>query len=251
MTGLPHALQLYSIRDHLERDLAGTLKGLRGAGFEFVELAGTYGLGADAFKQHLDDAGLTAISAHVPFDLAVRQTASVIRDAHTLGAAYVVIPWLHFESEEEWREAAAKMAAAGAEFRAAGLPLCYHNHEHEFQQRFGGVSVFDLIFRETPSECLAIELDCGWARVGGADPAEILEEYGARVPLVHIKDWKPGADGAPVLTEIGKGIMEWGPILEAARKAGVQWFIAEQDDSDTDSLASARENAAFLAAQPR
>jgi sugar phosphate isomerase/epimerase len=45
--------------------------------------------------------------------------------------------------------------------------------------------------------------------------------------LVHIKDIAAGSEfeDAPV----GEGIVDWAPILAAARDSGAEWYIIEQD----------------------
>ncbi|MCC6145658.1 MAG: sugar phosphate isomerase/epimerase, partial [Candidatus Hydrogenedentes bacterium] len=122
------------------------------------------------------------------------------------------------------------------------------NHEHEFQTQYDGARVFELLF-DNAGDHLGLQLDCGWCRVGGEDPVRIIKRLGHRVPMVHIKDWRQGPDGRPQVTELGRGRMDWGPIFDAARNAGVRWYIAEQDESETDSLESAARNARFMQAQ--
>jgi hypothetical protein len=50
------------------------------------------------------------------------------------------------------------------------------------------------------------------------------------------------------VSELASGIIDCPPLVAAAREAGVTWFIAEQDESRGDSLASAAENAAYMKA---
>jgi sugar phosphate isomerase/epimerase len=241
----PIALQLYSVRDHLEKDLDGSLKKIREAGFMRVETAGFYGLSAEEFRDKLSAAGLSAISAHVPFEAVSESPQTIIRDAHTLGVEYVVVPWLDYQDAAGWIAAGSALGAAAQRFHESGIPLCYHNHEHEFQMQFDGARVFDLIF-DNAGEHLGLQLDCGWCVVGGEDPVRLIKRYGHRVPMVHIKDWRLGPEGKPKVTELGRGRMVWGPIFDAAKNAGVRWYIAEQDESVTDSLESAARNAQFM-----
>nr|MCR5264308.1 sugar phosphate isomerase/epimerase [Clostridiales bacterium] len=60
---LPVGLQLYSVRDFLEKDFAGTLKKVKEIGYDYAELAGLYGLDPKFVKQTADDLGVTLISA--------------------------------------------------------------------------------------------------------------------------------------------------------------------------------------------
>ena len=43
---------------------------------------------------------------------------------------------------------------------------------------------------------VGFELDVYWALVGGADPAALIRQYGARIPLLHVKD-KPADSAQP------------------------------------------------------
>ena len=90
----------------------------------------------------------------------------------------------------------------------------------------------------------ALELDSYWVQYGGADPVEKLNQYKGRCPLLHVKDMS--ADASRTFTEVGRGIMDWGAILPAAAKAGVHWFIVEQDTCPGDSLESARISADYM-----
>src|ERR1043165_5152269 len=57
----PVGLQLYSLRADFAKDVPGTLKKVHGMGFKYVELAGTYNLSPEKFKEALDANGLVAI----------------------------------------------------------------------------------------------------------------------------------------------------------------------------------------------
>ncbi|HEY2860695.1 MAG TPA: twin-arginine translocation signal domain-containing protein, partial [Terracidiphilus sp.] len=61
---LPLGLQLYSVRNLLPTDFAGTLKTLGSLGYREVEAAGYYDHSAEEVKKALDDAGLKLVSAH-------------------------------------------------------------------------------------------------------------------------------------------------------------------------------------------
>ena len=66
MKTLPVAVQVYSVREDAEKDFAGTMKKIKEIGYDGVELAGLYGLEPAAIKAAIEDAGLVALSAHVP-----------------------------------------------------------------------------------------------------------------------------------------------------------------------------------------
>lgn len=247
----PYALQLYSVRDKFQEDVPGALECVKAAGFDRVELAGTYGLAPEKLRTMLAQARLQAVSMHVGYAELTGDPASAADAADVFGLVDVVVPWLGGNicpGREAWIAAARAMDGAGEALRARGVRLSYHNHDHEFAAP-GGETIFDLIFANSDPEHLAIQLDTCWSTVGGADTPALLARYAGRVAQIHVKDckaWVPGS--RPVLTELGRGVMDLPRVLSAARAAGARWFIVEQDESETDSMESAAANAAFMAA---
>ena len=76
----PIALQLYSVRDLLEKDLEGGLKQVKELGYDGVELAGLYDHTAAEVKEILDRVGIQAVSAHVPFTDMLEDPEGVLSD---------------------------------------------------------------------------------------------------------------------------------------------------------------------------
>src|SRR5947208_10190549 len=81
----PVGLQLYSLRADFAKDVPGTLEKVRSFGVTNVELAGTYNLSPEKFKQLLDAKGLNPISTHFPYERYRDDLEGVIRDAKALG----------------------------------------------------------------------------------------------------------------------------------------------------------------------
>src|SRR5262249_38514933 len=64
----PVGLQLYSLRNQFASNVPSTLDQVRNFGFQYVELAGTYGVTSAKFKELLDTRGLKAISGHFSYE---------------------------------------------------------------------------------------------------------------------------------------------------------------------------------------
>lgn len=247
MSGVPFALQLYSVRDHLAADLGFALGRVKEIGYDFVETAGTYGLSAAEFMALLEEKGLCPVSCHVPLGEVTGNTDGVIADAKTFGVEYVVMPWIGGDmasTAADWASHGAALDKAGARFREAGIRLCYHNHAQEFETLDGRL-VLEILLEPTAPENLGLELDTYWAAYGGADPVQLIRKYSERCPLLHIKDM--AADEARGFAEVGRGIMDWDPIFAAGAEAGVAWYIVEQDECAGDSLECVGVSAAFMA----
>ena len=57
-------LQLYSIRENVEKDMDAALKAVKEMGYDCVEFAGFFGKSAEEVRAMLDKYGLEAISVH-------------------------------------------------------------------------------------------------------------------------------------------------------------------------------------------
>jgi len=189
MGSLPFALQLYTVRDHLDADAPGTLKRVKEMGYDYVETAGFAGLCPAEFKHVLDTVGLTPVSAHLGYDEITERTSQAIATCGTLGVRYAGVS-CGADSKAGWLGIAANLDAAGAKLREHGIRLCYHNHAHEFV-RYDGDYALDILLAAAQPENLGCEIDAYWVRHGGESPVAVIEKYAGRCPLLHIKDMTP------------------------------------------------------------
>lgn len=236
----PIALQLYTVRDALQKDFAATLHRVREIGYTHVEMAGFGTHTAATVKAMLDDAGLTPTSSHCPIDRLESDIEAALADIHTLGVKYIVCPWLPEERRKDeagWRQCARVLDKAGSATQAAGVTLCYHNHSFEFVD-VGGRTALDLLYDETDPAHVQAELDTYWIKHGGSDPAAYIRRLPQRCPLLHIKDMASNAERS--FAEIGAGVLDWKGIFDAAETSGVVWAIVEQDICPGDPLESIR-----------
>src|SRR5439155_20090737 len=132
----PIGLQLYSLRDQFAKDVPATLDQVRTFGIEFVELAGTYNLAPEKFKELLDRRGLKPVSGHFPFERYRDDVEGIARDAKALGLQYAGCAWIPHEGnfdEKTCRAAAAMFNRAGEALAKHGVKFFYHTHGYEFQ----------------------------------------------------------------------------------------------------------------------
>jgi sugar phosphate isomerase/epimerase len=216
------AVQLYTLRHALERDLEGTLAQLAEAGAHDVELAGLYGRSAAEMRAALDAAGLAAVAAHVPID----EFAGFVESARTLGVETLVVPWVTPpETAAELDDTVERIVAARAAAVDAGLGFAYHNHDFEFRELDGGDLWSRLAGEEIPQEP-----DVGWLLVAGRDPVAAIGELAGRCPLVHAKDVRHKADGTWEDVIAGDGDVDWPAVVEASAAAGATHIVVELDN---------------------
>ena len=237
----PVGLQLYSLRDQFKKDVAGTLDQVRAFGITNVELAGTYGVPTEKFKEQLDARGLKAISAHFSYEQCRDHIEDVAREAKLLGVEYAGCAWIPHNDpfdEKTCREAAVVFNRAGEALAKHGIKFFYHTHGYEFLPYRDG-TLFDLLMAETNPRYVLIEMDVFWIVHPGQDPVKLLEKYGKRFELMHVKDMKRGTPrgftGHSDVTNnvvLGEGMIDWPSVFRAAKKARVKWYFIE-DESPT------------------
>jgi len=199
-------------------------------GYRNVEPFTLSGLSAEDYRALLDEYGLSASARHVnvgtpeePVDF-----EQILEDNATLGIKFFgsgATP--DYETEEEWIAYAEYLNELGELARRQGQTLMIHNHNWEFQRVFGDRTAFDILVEHTDPKNVAFQVDLYWATNGGADPVELLERYGDRVQLFHVKDMAAGT--FPGRIEIvGEGIIDF-PAIFAAAQGPVRYYVVEHD----------------------
>lgn len=239
------AIQLYSVRDHMDEDFVGTLEKIAGMGYTAVEFAGFGGLSADELKGHLDRLGLTAFSTHTGFDiLSDDEKLKELLEYHkTIGAKYIICPWYELKTLEDVHKLAALLNHVGQVAAACGIRTGYHNHGHEFET-VDGTYLLDHLMAETDPETVKMELDVFWAEHAGCACIPYIEKYGSRCALVHLKQ----IDAEKNSVDLPDGVIDMKAVIETARSFGTDTFIVEQEAYPVDSLISAAVNAGYLKA---
>ncbi len=225
---VPVAIQLFSLRRQCEQDLEGTLAYVREVGFEGVELAGFYGRTAAQLRDMLAQHSLRCCGSHTPLpQLTGDKLNSTIEDNRTLQNRNLIVPGLPKEYEESagsWQRAADVFNDVAEKLRPEGMRVGYHNHDIEFRP-VDGVLPWAVLYQHTKPEVI-LQLDTGNARVGGADPTALIEQFPGRAVTVHVKDYLPGHLD-PVL---GSSDFDWKRFTQACVLHGsTEWYIIEHD----------------------
>jgi sugar phosphate isomerase/epimerase len=250
-TTRPLGVQLYTVQDQLKKDAPGALKDIAAIGYREVESFPLQDITPAQLRKMLDDAGLKCPSAHLFFGMG--ETSQLLDQANTLGAHYAVssvlmpntiqgpdLPKMRDTIKafqlDDFKKIAAKANEIGAAAKKAGLQYAYHNHNFEFRD-YDGHTGYEILLSETDPNLVKFELDCGWMVTAGRNPIDYFTKYPGRYPLMHAKDFpldtpvntNLGVDPKHAPTEIGRGHIDFKPILAAAEKSGVQHIFVEQD----------------------
>lgn len=234
-------VQLYTVREALNKDLPGTLSELADFGLKYVELAGDYGRSGEEWKALLDERGLTASGAHIGVDALRNDQAKTLDFARAVGLKFVIIPWVGPDAYANgWRAFGESLRDVAEATRGAGLQLAYHNHDFEYKSGDGLSELYNAL----PDNLLVAEVDAAWVKVADRDPVAVVESLAGRVPLIHGKDFDP--QFSPQWRPAGEGIMPLRELVEAGKRAGTEFIAVELDQSpDDDELGAVKKSVEF------
>jgi len=243
----PVGLQLYSLRNEFSKDVPGTMTLVNKLGFNLVELAGTYGETPERFRQMLSNHELKAVAAHFPYDRLKDDIDGVVREAKALDLKYAGCAWIPHDGGfdvKKCQEAIAVFNRAGEVLTSHGIKFFYHQHGYEFAP-WGQGTLLDMMMEQTRPRYVCFEMDIFWVVFPGQDPARLLEKYGRRWELMHLKDMRKGLQTGSLSgstdvsndVAIGAGQMNIPAILAAAKKNRIKYyFIEDESPSSTVQL---------------
>jgi sugar phosphate isomerase/epimerase len=243
---LPIAVQLYTVRDAMAADFAGTIKKIADFGYVGVEGAGViyeHTPVKDAAKV-FKDLGLTVMGAHEKLPLGDDKNAVLDRMA-TLETKRLICPWRppeQFKSADSIKKVCDELNAADTVARENGLSLLYHNHWFEYES-LDGKPVNEIMLQYL-APTVGLEIDTYWVKVGGQDPAQVVKKLGSRAPLLHIKDG-PADNTQSSMTAVGDGVLDWNAIIGAGQ-GSAEWLIVELDRCATDMLTAVGKSYTYL-----
>jgi sugar phosphate isomerase/epimerase len=248
----PIGLQMYSVRQDLEKNLDGTIDSLGKIGYKYAEAFGykdgkIFGKTVTEFKDLLLKNGITMISSHV--GQAVPDSANWTKTmawwdeciaAHkAAGVTYLVQPFMDsigYTSLAGLKRYCDYFNAVGEKCNAAGLKFGYHNHDKEFATVEGQV-LYDFMLKNTDPNKVFFEMDLWWAFVGKANIVDYFTKNPGRFILLHVKDeYEVG----------GSGKIDWKALLENAPAAGTKFYIVEQEEYKTSALVGMKQSLDFL-----
>ena len=250
-------VQLYSVRDRMEKDFTGTLEGVAKIGFKEVEFAGYYNRSPQDVRAIIDRVGLRAPSSHIGLDVLQKDLAATVKTAKVIGHEYITVPALMPPlmgsklAPDYWTTTAKEFNRIAGALKAEGIGFAYHNHSFEFEKLPDGRTAYDVLLAETDPALVKFELDLLWATVAGQDPVAMFQRNPGRYVMWHVKDVKglneartiaTSTEGstiqklqgiAPHLAAVGTGEIDFNRIFAAAGTSGMRHFFVENDSAPT------------------
>ena len=241
-------LQLYTVAESLEKDFEGTLQSIHKIGYAEVEAAGALHRSAAQWRKSLNNFGLHCASSHLLGDdpiPAMMDFAKEIGATYVVTALYMLNPTADDAAYrrmiarltlDDYKRMAEQCNRLGEQAKQRNLQLAYHNENIEFEPKAGSTG-YKTLLAETDARLVKLELDCGWMVAAGHDPVEYLRAHPDRYRMLHVKDFKPivkptyglAAGDSPESAQLGRGTIDYVPIVKAARQAGIEYYYVEEE----------------------
>ncbi|MFW5760426.1 MAG: sugar phosphate isomerase/epimerase family protein [Cyclobacteriaceae bacterium] len=245
-------IQLWSVREAMKEDPAGTIQKLGEMGYTFVEPAGYgdgkfYDMEPAEFKKLVEDNGMRVLSSHtgqaLPDSAKWEETMAwwdqAIAAHEELGVTYLVQPFMGsagYDSLEGLANYVDYFNTIGEKAQAAGIQFGYHNHANEFNELEGQI-IYDYMLQNTDPEKVFFQLDLYWIKEGGKDAVDYFEKYPGRFKLWHVKDE----------AELGaSGEMDFAPIFAEKEQAGLEAIIVEVEKYNHEPIVSVEKSLEYL-----
>ena len=264
-------IQLYSLRDEMEKDMDATLKKVAEMGYECVEFAGYFGHTAEEVKAMCEKYNLEPVSVHQTHGVFLTDAENSVNYLKTLGVKYCAIPYI---GGDEWKADYDKLVSeikeVGSLLKDNGIKLMYHNHDFELLIKHGDKFVLDALYDDVSTDLLIPQLDMCWVHYAGQDPVAYIKKYGDVEEVLHMKDFECKNLGAgPVYNlissdgsveekkdkesdgfefrPVGYGRQDVKLLLETAEDTKIKYVIVEQDmHPERSSLEDAKMSIDYL-----
>ena len=240
-------LQLWTVREAMKTDVAGTLQRIAEMGYAGVETAFfPEDVTLEQAGKMLRDVGLPVFAAHIEIPVGEHRDA-LLATAEAYDCDRMV--WHGWPEDERYQtmDGIKRLAEIYNEAlifaQANGLRFGLHNHWWEFQAVAEGGYPFYLL-KDLIEPEIFFEIDTYWTKVAGLDPAQVVGDFGERAPLLHIKDATALSTEGPMVAA-GQGVQDFPAVVQAANGA-TEWMIVELDDCETDMFEAVAQSYRYL-----
>ena len=226
----PIAVQLYSIRDEVAKDVPASLAAVAKIGYAAIETAGLASASTDVWAKSLADNGLQNVGAHIGLGQLHGDAFNATLDTYlAIGCKRLIIPGLGGEytsSLDGFRLACSRMNEIAERAKPFGVSVAFHNHASEFRPVENKIPM--MLMLKCLTSAVEIQWDLGNTESGGYDCIRCVNSTPGRVKTPHIKPFKAG-DATAI---IGEDSIDWAKAVKACAAAGAEWFVIEYENTE-------------------
>lgn len=256
-------LQLYSLREDIQKNADATIKAAIEIGYKRLEAYGYqdgkfFGKTPKEMKLFLADLGATMTGSHTGMRLLNPEEDNTaqwdawkknVEDTAELGCKWIVqasYPTRQIQTISDVKRLADQFNKCGELAKAGGLKFAFHNHVHEFYDIEGQIP-YDVMITNTDKELVAYQLDTAQMVYGGFACHDYIKKYPGRFSNWHLKDANFDGEGS---TEFGKGLVDFEALFAVANIAGLEDYYVEQERYNMTPLECLKYDYDFLVNAP-
>jgi len=247
-------IQLYMVKEDMEKDPAGTLKQIGKMGYTQIESYGGnkgvfWGMSNKEFSKLANDNGLSLVSTHYAGNS--EGFEKLAAEAAEIGMKYLIYPWKGPQkSIDDFKRIADEFNGYGAICKKNGLRFAYHPHDYPYKPVDGQLPI-DVLLAGTDKGLVDFQMDFYYTVTEGQDPEAYIRKHKPRFRLCHMRDVLkvrlPKGSEVESACDLGTGIIHYRHLLSTALDNGMEYFFVEQSRFYNETpLQSAAINAAYL-----
>ncbi len=232
------SIQLYTIRDAMAKDYAGSFRALAKSGYTAVEGGGTGPLSTAEYKALMKELSIDCMGAHTGTESLEGDKQKATLDLYAeLGVRFLALSYnIKDGTADGWKAFGERLTKIGKACQDRGITFQYHNHAHEFA-KLDGKAILDILLDASDPAYVKSQLDIGWVTRAGENAIAWMKKLNSRIGTIHLKDTTAAPDNQ--WTEVGTGILPLADAVKTGNELGIEWFIIEQDTCKGPSLDAA------------
>lgn len=236
---MPLGFQSYVFREEISQKPQETMSRLAGYGYKNVEWCSPKGYqgpftplvkySGTELKKITNDSGLETTSCHFTWK-EIMDDASLserIEFAHQLGLKCMVCSGgLGAKTEDEVKKRCEQMNHYGEMVTKAGMVAGYHNHNGEFDEKFGTRPQYDVMLDHLDPSMVKMQFQVA-AITSGYKAQDYFRKFPGRFISAHLQDYSPTDNKKEVV--MGTGIVDWKDFFAAAKVGGLKYIFVEME----------------------
>ena len=244
-------IQLYSVRNQLPNNVAGTLKSIAAMGYAQVEMFsinnGTFfDISMKEVKDMIHNLGMTISSTHTSSGVLPENINApewdfwkrIAEYLNTLDAKWAVqssLPIRSAASMDDLKRITGQFNRAGEVCKREGVKFAFHNHAEVFG-KVGNDVVMEYMIANTDPNLVFYQLDMGHTVRGGGDCADLIRKFPKRIPMWHASDYDRAKKE---YVWLGKGNVPYAALFDLAESTGLEVLTVEQE-TEVDTLTACK-----------